>query len=1216
MSAAWEDVADTFRRRARRIVGARGIAWVAVIVVLALWTVGLIDWGLRSNDPWIRSALAVGLVATVAATVWRALIRPLRTRLSDVDVARTIERCDPRWRDRLSSAAQFRSGDRKPELGSSDLQQVVIADVDKRLATVDLQRVFETTPTKRLVWASAAVCLVGAAGALWQHAAAATALSRVAMPFAEIPWPRSTELRFLDADLRQLGAGPHRTAAGEPFPLYVENRLGALPDDVVLQLQLPDGRSEGRAVQVTVLRDDSGLSHEVGVATLTAHEGPVRFRAAGGDDLETSWRTLEVMPAPAVEQVTTTITPPAYTQQQPKTLAGAGAVEALVGSRIRFSGQANKPLASAELRREGQPPQEMELSADAKEFAVEFTVEAPGHSWFWFDLADAFGLEPSNPPRYELRGISDRQPAVFIDDPAGDVTVTPDAIVPLRIVARDDLGIASLNLVHSHPDGPPERLALQTAQERPTEDVVELVWSLGPLGLKAGDRLTYHAEAVDAYDLHREGESYPRREGAGFLEATDLGAGPSRPAGQIGVSARRHIDVVTRDEKAEELASRQIKILDTLEELRDRQAQALETTAGLRIQAELAGALSADDLDLLKQTELEQRAIRDQLVEPQSGAAGEIAAIQQELGRNHIDDPRLAARLTRLSQDLRTLTESLLPAVEQSLTRAKKLSPTAPEDRRSDNQDGDPDARPSLSGPHLREAERNQSAAVDVMKATTEELGNWKRRYEVLSELDDAIVDQAEVQRQTQDVGRTTLTKNWGALTAQQQADLTRLSDRQERLADRLDELIRRGTEPLPDGETPTPAVAAMQEALDQLKERRTAADMHSAAQSLKRNDLARSVQTQQQVLDDLRGFGELLYPADERATESLLKSLDEQLQQVESLKKRQSQLTESSRQTWEANLGQDQDQQLERLVKQQTELAERAETLAQQLRQRSNRRGAQSAARAARRMRQAQAGIEQRSAEQTAVSQHEALDDLQQLADELALRRRQIEQQLVRQQIEQLTDDLQAAADRQESLTLTTVSLDQRQRQRGSWSRSMKKELRETTDEQAALIDRIEQMRSSLSEFPVIDVALEQAAVPMRSAIEGMQRSDVGAQTVEHQRAAHLRLLAVVAAARPSEESADAQAAAGGQSLTPPSLGQSGLQQPRMVTTQLRLLRHLQTDVQRRTDELLKQTQSPDADSHEISEERESLARDQSRIAELTQELLKQFSDLPEEHP
>src|SRR5690606_19352433 len=103
---------------------------------------------------------------------------------------------------------------------------------------------------------------------------------------------------------------------------------------------------------------------------------------------------------------------------------------------------------------------------------------------------------------------------------------------------------------------------------------------------------------------------------------------PAGEVGQVGLSAYRNIEILSTEDKRRELATRQMGVLDTLKRLQQQQARAAESTAGLRIQSELAERLQEDDLDLLKQTELEQQQIREQLSDQPSGAAGEVERLR------------------------------------------------------------------------------------------------------------------------------------------------------------------------------------------------------------------------------------------------------------------------------------------------------------------------------------------------------------------------------------------------------------------------------------------------------------------------------------------------------------------------------------------------------------------------------------------------------------
>jgi hypothetical protein len=1220
MPEQWEQIAASLRHRARRLVSLRGLAWSGLVAVALLWIVGLADWLLHLDAPWLRLLLAAGIAAGVGVTVWRTLWRPLQVRLTDVDIARSVERRFPHWGDQLSSAAQFRLEHYSERLGSPALQQKIAAGVDDRLGQIDPEQVLDAQPTRRLAMLALVGCVLGISLAMWQRSAAATALTRLALPFSDVQWPRMTQLRFLNADLRPLEQREQRTAAGEPFALYLENSLGTLPEDVRLLLRLADGRSEQRSLQTTSMRDEGGRLRNVGIISLTAHEGPIRFRAVGGDDDDMSWLTLDVVPPPTLTSIELTITPPAYTGAAPEKIAGGGRIEALVGSRVQIAAQSNTALEKAILRREGRPPQPMQLTDGERRLEVAFFIEQAGHGWYWFDITDEHGLSPGNPPRYELRGVADRKPTVFIDQPAGDVTLTPDADLPLRIIARDDLGVKTLRLVHSRPEEGPAMFLLPLSTSLPTDETVEMVWSLAPLGLQSGDRISFHAEAVDAFDLpNPAGEASPENSPQSPEEAAAADVPPAvqasravRPpgeVGQVGLSAYRNIEILSTQDKRRELATRQMGVLDTLKRLRQQQARAAESTAGLRIQSELAERLQEDDLDLLKQTELEQQQIREQLSNPQSGAPQEIARLRGELDRNHIDDPQMAGRLDQLHEDLRSLTDELLPGIEQSLARARKASqPEAAPDAQTQQQ--------------LRQAEQAQSQALSVLEEATERLGGWQRQFEITSALDEMIADQSALQRQTQETGRQTLSKRPEALPPQQQADLARLADRQRRLASRLEQLLKQGTDEPSDSGQVDQKSEAMQGALRELSQRRTVAHMHNAAESLRRNDIPATAEAQQQVLEDLRQFGELLQAGADGPAESLLSTVEEQVEQVETLRKQQSDLLQQARQALGPSADPEREQQLQRLRKQQQELAEQADELARQLSRQQQQQSAQSAARAARRMQEAHQAIEREQPEQTANAQKEALDDLEQLASELAQRQRQIERELARQKIEQLAADLRDLADRQEELISQTVDLDDRHQQRGSWSRSLRRELQEITTAQAEAADQLDELRSGVEVYPVIDLSLQQAGEPMRVAVDQLQQNRADSSTHEQQRTARHRLLALV------EVIAQAQLPASGQVPSGPSQNQEqppaddGQPQiPQLLGTQLRLLRHLQADVRQRTTTLTQQIQNGEVDAGDVRHEREQLARDQQKIAGLARTLLAQFTESqqdtqPQEQP
>ncbi len=1272
MTQRWDNLAELVRSRLRRLVMVRGLALVCGAAVGLVWLAGIADWALHLDMSWGRACLGLGVVLASLTLLWRVVARPLLIRVSDVEIARLIEQRLPASANDLSSAAQFRSSHLDPALGSPDLQRSTVSKADRAIQEIDLEGLFVTAgAVRRPLFAAAAVGVMALASVIAAPLSARTALERLAMPFADVQWPRTTQLQLLGAELTPLKNDLMRTTAGEPLSVYVENVLGPLPDDLTLELRLPDETEQQQSLRTTLLRDSGGESHEVGIVTLLTYRGPVRFRVWGGDDDGTDWRTLEVVPAPALEDVSITLTPPEYAGREVRTIDGAGLIEGLVGSRVTIEGRANLSLASSLLHREGQSPQPMTLTEGGRRFRGEFVIEEPGPSWYWFELTDEHGLGEPDPARYELRGMADRPPVVYIDEPATDLTVTPAAALPLRVISRDDLGLTELRLRHTDAvvalletgaTSDAASLEVPGAEMVPlamsglgsVEEDVQTVWGLSGLGLSPGTRLTYWVEAVDACDLDTK---------------------PDEPPGQVGTSARRHLDVISESDKQRELAARQSGILDTLDALCDRQAEARDITAQLRIQAELAQRLRPADFDLLKQAEAEQREIRQQVADDSSGLAQEVAEILRELDANRIDDPESAQRLAVLASDLGDLDRRWLQNIEQSLARARKAA-GSPEDgpHDPDGDDGHENGNdgtgegeePDDSSPvnetlpeQLRDAEEAQASALAVLADAAKLLGGWRQRFRVSSELDALLSDQKGVQQETKGIGRETMAKAASRLSAQQRADLARLSDRQRRLASRLEQLLKPpGSEPSDSKQSDSEQSSGdtgdaaghgaaghgdageipqeLAEARSWLRQQNTAGQMHQAAESLKRNEIPAAASAQENVLAALRDFAERLHQSPLGDPETLLSELHDSREQVETLRKEQEMLAAASQQALGPSADPKRQEQLQRLLKQQSGLADEAEEMARRLKRRLHAGAARTADRASQRMHDAQRALEQQQPEGVAVNQQEALDDLEQLANELDSLQQQAEGELAEQQMRQLADKLRKLADDQGALRETTADLDTRQADRGSWSRSLRRELRALADRQRELRTQLEQQQGVMDELPVAQAALAGTGETMERASALLDGRRTGEPTLSVQREAEQRLIAIVEVVSEPDDSTPGETPLAEQ----PPEGEPGTQQQSpglQMTTQLKLLRRMQADVNRRTMELASADGTDDVegkagddtegddtegddtkgDDHTngvdedvaateaIQELRALLAREQGRIAELSRELL-----------
>src|SRR5262249_32268810 len=141
--------------------------------------------------------------------------------------------------------------------------------------------------------------------------------------------------------------------------------------------------------------------------------------------------------------------------------------------------------------------------------------------------------------------------------------------------------------------------SLYSAGDEPSlSQKVDYRWDIGELHPEAGTRIVFHTEATDEFDL--------------------TGAFPEGkvPPPHVGRSVTRTLTVVSREEKAHEIAQRHEGLLNDLDRALQLQQQAHGQIEDLLTQLENAGELRPEDLDALKRTELGQREVGTQLTNP------------------------------------------------------------------------------------------------------------------------------------------------------------------------------------------------------------------------------------------------------------------------------------------------------------------------------------------------------------------------------------------------------------------------------------------------------------------------------------------------------------------------------------------------------------------------------------------------------------------------
>lgn len=338
---------------------------------------------------------------------------------------------------------------------------------------------------------------------------------------------------------------------------------------------------------------------------------------------------------------------------------------------------------------------------------------------------DAMGVRATEPLRLHPQVIEDSAPAVSVVDPEADEIITVGARVPFRIMAKDDIQLASIGwtLDRQQRSGEPSPVQLKTEQTdvADVQASIERIVDVRSMQVKSGDTLLLRGTTQD---IHQDAQgsraviaSEPRRlrvvdkevlerqvrqqvgslrETLARLESTqrDLmqdkdASNRARAQGSVAERIRQASD--TNSDLLERLKRNGIVDIPLAETLQE----AGRSVSEARDQAELAQALSRDAQSQDSDMERELRARQEE-------AAQRLADAVDLLDRDD-DAAAMQRRAERLAETIQGLRASLQQAARG--TAGKPQEELAPEQRQA-----------------LQEQANRQRAAADEAAAMIEDL--------------------------------------------------------------------------------------------------------------------------------------------------------------------------------------------------------------------------------------------------------------------------------------------------------------------------------------------------------------------------------------------------------------------------------------------------------------------------------------------------------------
>jgi hypothetical protein len=263
---------------------------------------------------------------------------------------------------------------------------------------------------------------------------------------------------------------------------------GPLPTDATLAWLQAGGSKQ----QVSMARS---LSDPVFAFTLPSVSADVSYQINYGDRSSEDFR-LTIFELPALVRADASLDYPEYAGIADKRVEDTRRVSAVQGTRLEYEFLTNKPLRRAVLREaDGRELELTATNAERTRFTTAFTLETSRR--FTLHLEDDAGRKNSTPPDIRIEAIPNRVPVLKFVSPRGDQRVSPIEELRLRAEARDDFGLVDYGLAFSIGEGEPTFIPLRAEKPQTVQAAFGTLLALEPRKLEPGQLITWFAWADD-----------------------------------------------------------------------------------------------------------------------------------------------------------------------------------------------------------------------------------------------------------------------------------------------------------------------------------------------------------------------------------------------------------------------------------------------------------------------------------------------------------------------------------------------------------------------------------------------------------------------------------------------------------------------------------------------------------------------------------------------
>ena len=487
------------RWRTRRLL--LGVTMVGVAAVLVVAVSSAAMDALR-YAPWVVRGLQGAAWIAFGVAVWRFVVRPLRFRVTDEQVALYVEEHDPTLREAVSSGVELGrrvTPDDAGEAGiSPDLTRLVVEEATRRLETLNEGRLVESSGLRRAGGALATVVGVAVVASLLAPPAL---LRGAALLFS--PWEDLT-----DANPYRVLVEPGDAAVARDSDRWIEARLeGFTAERVDLRTRV-EGSALWETVPMLADPEDGAFQHLL----LGIPEATDYYVDADGV-LSPTYR-IEVEDVPYVARIGLVYRYPDHTGLSPREVEDGGDIAAVAGAVVELEVIPTVPAMAGVLRVE---PGSVEIPLEVPEasgdpsvrvgagvMTASLTLSETGS--YRVALAGPDGTLRTASRDYLIEVLEDLPPIVRFLRPGRDSQANPVEEVFTEVLAEDDYAVRRLEMRVSVNGGAETREVLASGGARDEIQSGHTLF-LEEHDLVPGDLVSYYAVA---------------RDGAGAEAATDM----------------------------------------------------------------------------------------------------------------------------------------------------------------------------------------------------------------------------------------------------------------------------------------------------------------------------------------------------------------------------------------------------------------------------------------------------------------------------------------------------------------------------------------------------------------------------------------------------------------------------------------------------------------------------------------------------------------------